>query len=301
MQKLLNYIRFEYGIEAIDIYPAKRGFYGETWQIDTIKCRYFAKAVYSPMHKNVYEKSFPIIEHINHCGIDFISKIVKTKTGSLFTQFDDAVFGVFDWIEGENKQDEHSKVHEYQLLAKIYTVSADGLEIQRENFSSESANTFFKKYEKLATDIPLKKLFKQHHSKIAHRANRLRLFSERCCNSDAAPLFITHGDAGGNYITDGSKSYIVDWDTPILTSPERDAWFCMHWDWAINAFHDALRENGINYFFRPERLAYYCYHMFFFYLNAYIDRFILNGDAPGIEEYMDGWIEDSFKFADKIT
>jgi len=175
------------------------------------------------------------------------------------------------------------------------------MDCPRDKFSTESADTFFNEYENLTSDSPLKTLLELHRNKIEHRANRLRLFSDRCCGSNVAPLFITHGDAGGNYLTDGDKGYIVDWDTPILTSPERDAWFCMHWDWAVNAFHDALRENGINYSLRPERLAYYCYHMFFFYLNAYIDRFILNGDTPGFDEYLDGWIEDSFIFADKIV
>ncbi|MCL2122424.1 MAG: hypothetical protein FWH28_09275, partial [Clostridiales bacterium] len=66
------------------------------------------------------------------------------------------------------------------------------------------------------------------------------------------------------------------------------------------AFHDALRHNGIDYTLRPERLAYYCYHMFFFYLNAYIDRYAHTGTAPGIEEYMDGWITEAFQYADKI-
>jgi hypothetical protein len=299
--KLLKFIKLEYGIDAINIYPAKRGFYGETWRIDTIECSYFVKAVYSSAHKKVYQKSFPIIEYINHHGIDFISKIVKTKTEKLYIKYDDAVIGVFKWIDGENRQDEQSKVQEYQLLAKIYTLSTNGLEIVRESFLSESADTFLKKWATLASDAPINTLLKQHRDKIEHRANRLRFFSKRCCNSSVAPMFITHGDAGGNFITNGNKCYIVDWDTPILTSPERDAWFCMHWDWAMKAFHEALRENGINYYLRTERLAYYCYHMFFFYLNAYIDRFMLNGDTPGIEEYMDGWIEDSFKFADNIT
>jgi len=129
IDKLLNFIRHEYSIDAININLAKRGYYGETWQIETLGCSYFVKAVYSPAHKNIYKKSFPIIEHINKHGIDFISKIMKSKTGSLFTLFDDAVFGIFDWIEGENKEDEQSKVHEYQLLAKVYTVPTDGLDI----------------------------------------------------------------------------------------------------------------------------------------------------------------------------
>ena len=35
-------------------------------------------------------------------------------------------------------------------------------------------------------------------------------------------------------------------------------------------------------------------------LNAYLDRFLDTGEIDGIEEYMSGWIEESFMFADKI-
>jgi hypothetical protein len=40
--------------------------------------------------------------------------------------------------------------------------------------------------------------------------------------------------------------------------------------------------------------------MFFYYLNAYLDRFLDTGETDGIEEYMGGWIEESFIYADKI-
>jgi len=86
----------------------------------------------------------------------------------------------------------------------------------------------------------------------------------------------------------------------MLAPPERDAWFCMQWDWARKAFHEALRQNGIDYTLRQERLAYYSYHMFFFYLNAYLDCFMETGATEGIEEYLNGWIEEAFRYMDKI-
>jgi hypothetical protein len=46
-----------------------------------------------------------VVEHINHHGIDTISKIAKTIRGCLYTRFDGATVGVFDWIDGENIQD----------------------------------------------------------------------------------------------------------------------------------------------------------------------------------------------------
>ena len=299
-QQLLEFIKREYGIDSVGVYPAKRGFYGETWKIDAVDCSYFVKVVYPAAHKSVYESSFPIIDHINRHGIDFISQIVKTNKGRLSEQFDGAVLGVFEWIEGVNRQDEESKIREHQALAKVYTVPTEGLFIPRESFSTESADTFFRQWAALPTDTTLNTLFERHRAKIEHRAIRLRLFSERCRNDDAS-FFITHGDAGGNFIVGCAKDYIVDWDAPILAPPERDAWFCMNWDWAIKAFHDALRQNGIDYVLRQERLAYYCYHMFFFYLNAYLDSFTQIGVASGVEDYMNDWIEESFRYADKFT
>ena len=298
-RKLLDFIRREYGIDAYGIYPAKRGFYGETWKLSTANKSYFTKIVYPTSHKSVYENSFPVIDHMNHHGIDFIGKIVRTSQGKLSVRFDSAVLGVFDWIDGENRQDEDTKIHEYQMLAKVYTVLTKGLVIQREDFTAVSADTFLYQWSSLPPHTSLSVLFEQHRTKIEHRAERLHLFSERCRN-DTSPFFITHGDAGGNYIANGDKKYIVDWDTPILAPPERDAWFCMSWDWAMDAFHDALRQNGIDYTLQKERLAYYCYHMFFYYLNAYIGRYTLTGVTEGVDEYISGWIEESFQYADKI-
>ena len=71
-------------------------------------------------------------------------------------------------------------------------------------------------------------------------------------------------------------------------------------DWARAAFHDALLQNGIIYTLRPERLAYYCYHYFFFYLTAYLDGFTQFDKVQTIEEYIDSWIEKSIEYADKI-
>ena len=120
---------------------------------------------------------------------------------------------------------------------------------------------------------------------------------------DASHFYITHGDAGGNVMVSGGDYYIVDWDNPRLAPPERDAWFCMYWDWAMDAFNEALRANGVNYTLRPERLAYYCYHFFFYYLTEYMHTFFEIGDENGklaeaLSGYFNGWIEEEIRFAD---
>ena len=291
---LIDFIQHEYGINSVSIIPAKRGFYGETWRLNTEDTGYFIKLVYPAVHKSVYERSFPIIQHLCDHGIDFISRIVKTKDGRLFTLFDGAVLSIFDWIDGENVQNDKTKVEEYKMLAKVYTIPLFGISIPREDFSGNSSVTFFEKWRAIKNE-PLRSLFEKNRAKIEHRAARLQHFSN-LCRVDITDFYITHGDAGGNVIENDDKYFIVDWDNPIFAPPERDAWFCMSFDWAMTAFSDALRDNGIKYTLRPERLAYYCYDFFFYYLNAYLDA---QTQADTVEEYIDGWIEESFRYADE--
>ena len=97
----------------------------------------------------------------------------------------------------------------------------------------------------------------------------------------------------------------MDWDDPRLAPPERDAWFCLHWDWAMEAFNAALRANGIGYAVRPERLAYYCYHSYFFYLTEYMRTYFDIGDPDGeiaaaLSDYFDCWIENEIRYAEKL-
>jgi hypothetical protein len=65
--------------------------------------------------------------------------------------------------------------------------------------------------------------------------------------------------------------------------------------WARNAFENALSQNGIKHTLRRELLAFYCYDFFFFYLTAFLDDLT---QADVIEEYLDGWIEESINYAD---
>ena len=296
LKKLREFILRKYNISTHSLIPAKRGFYGETWRADASNSGYFLKLVYPASHKTVYERSFNIIQHLCDHGIDFISRIVKTKDGSLFARFDGAILGVFDWIDGENVETDATKIPEYQMLAKVYTVPANDVSIPREDFSGKIADKFFAQWN-VSQNKQTLALFEKNRVKIEHRAGRLKKFAEVCRN-DTTGFVITHGDAGGNFIANGEKYFIMDWDNPILAPPERDAWVMCSHDWAKEAFQNALRRNGITYDLRPERLAYYCYEFFFFYLTAFLDA---STQAETIEEYFNHWIEESFEYADNIV
>jgi len=308
--RLIDFIRSEYMINPISIKPAKRGYFGETWQLESGEKQFFLKLDYTALHGPIYENSFHIIEHLCRHGIDFVSKIIKTADGRLFTHFDSAVLGVFDWIDGENVQNKHTKIQEYEMLAKIYTVPPNNIFIPKETFSTISADLFYAEWKRLKvaardkTTKQLLTLFDQNELKIKHRAERLELFASRC-DTNTSHFYITHGDAGGNLIVDDDKFYIIDWDEPRYAPPERDAWFCLHWNWAMDAFHGALHQNGINYTLRPERLAYYCYHMFFNYMVEYLTTYTTRDCKryifAAMTEFFSCWIEDNLIFADTIV
>lgn len=280
-----------------------RGYYGEIWKIDSNSGSYFAKTVSSKSHRILYERSFPVMEYINQQGIAYISKTIKTSDGRLFTDFNGTAFGMFEWIDGENIQNERTKIEEYRMLCGIYAISKIGLDIPVEDFSLKHLDLFNQFRKKCGAKIT--GLFEQHRDKINHCSNRLKLFSSRCIN-DKSNFYITHGDAGGNIIVNGNDYYLVDWDDPMYAPPERDAWFCLHWDWAVNEFNTCLKNNGINYILRRERLAYYCYNSFFWYLTLYLKSYfeINNEDEiyNQLIDYISGdcWIEDNIKYADTI-
>jgi len=294
-QRLLDFIDYAYSLKAIDIIPSKRGFYGETWRLETKDNRYFLKLVYAPEHKHIYERSFPIIQYLCSHGIDFISSIIKTKNGGLSSQFDDAILGIFNWIDGELIETDATKSPEYQMLAKVYSIPTNGIIIPHEDFSEKYAVKFFNQWKALKDNATIL-LLEKNHIKIKHRADRLKHFAN-LLTDDTTNYFITHGDAGGNLIKNGDKYHIVDWDNPLLAPPERDAWVMCYRDWAMDTFHESLYNNNIKYTLQKERLAYYCYQFFFYYLTAFLDAY---APADVIEDYINGWIKDSFAYADTI-
>jgi len=181
------------------------------------------------------------------------------------------------------------------MLAKVYAVPHKDINITKEDFSNRFSDEFFMHWRVLGNRQVLS-LLEKNRLKLEHRAERLNIFSG-LCRGDETGFVITHGDAGGNFLVSNGENFIVDWDGVTLAPPERDAWVMCSRDWAHNAFHNALRQNGIVYSLRPERLAYYCYRFFFFYLNSLIEA---GSDVGIIEEYIDSWIEDSIQWADNL-
>ena len=268
INSLKEFIHKEYDINAITITTAKRGYYGETWKLEAVNNLYFVKLDYVPRHKKLFQNSLTIIDYLCNNGIDFISKVVKTCNGELYSIFNSAVLGVFDWIDGENVETDETKIPEYQMLCKVYPLTKQGFDIPTVEFSNATAVRFYEKWKKLngillsmAVNTVISTL-DAHSEKLSYCASRLSHFA-LLCQKDKSDFYFTHGDAGGNFFVGKDRQYIVDWDEVMYAPLERDAWVMCCRDWARKLFNDTLKENNIQYELRLERLAFYCYHMFF--------------------------------------
>lgn len=304
ISRLKNVIHKEYNINAIAIIPAKRGYYGETWRLETSDNFYFIKLDYFPRHQKKFHNSLPVVEYLCNNGIDFINKIVKTCDGELCTLFNSAVLGVFEWIDAENIETDNTKIPEYQMLCKIYPLTKQGFVIPTIEFSDEMAVRFYEKWRKLKaapsneTNDSVRSIFEYNYEKLSHCSSRLSHFA-LLCQTNKSNFYITHGDAGGNFLVGKGRHYIVDWDEVMYAPLERDAWVMCCRDWAINLFNDTLKQNCIPYELQLERLAFYCYYMFFYYLSEFIDDLTLHDTRKKIEDYF-SWIEERIHFADTI-
>jgi hypothetical protein len=81
IDRLSGFLEREYSLSTLDIKPAKRGYYGETWKVDTTNGSYFIKLDYFIRHQSKFENSLPVVDYLCDRGIDFIGSIIKTVKG----------------------------------------------------------------------------------------------------------------------------------------------------------------------------------------------------------------------------
>lgn len=306
IHRLKDAIYEQYGIVAANITPANRGYYGETWKVHADSGCYFLKMDYLPFHQKRFQQSLSVIEYLCESGIDFVGKIIKTRGNKLYSNFDTAVIGLFEWVDVRNVETDQTKSAEYQMLCKIYLLTKPGLEIPTALFSDDAAKRFYQQWEMLRlapetdANCAVLAIFERFKEEISHCASRLSQ-AAGLCRQDEGAFYLTHGDAGGNFFIGNGRNYILDWDEAMYAPLERDAWVMGCYDWARKLFNDTLKAHKIPYQLRPERLAFYCYYMYFFYLGEFLAVHSISDKSQNITEYFEnGWIKDRIKFADTI-
>ncbi len=306
IKRLTGLIEAQYGIYARSIAPATRGYYGETWRLDADASAYFVKLDYMPRHRRLFEHSLPVVNYLYSRGIDFISRVAPTRSGTLCVEFEGAALGMFDWIEGHNLETDDTKAAEYALLSRIYPLTRPGFDIPRVDYSDASARLCYRLWDELRASTGeasqlARGLLERNAALLERCARRLCTMADRARALDR-PLYLTHGDAGGNFYVCGERNYILDWDEVMYAPLERDAWVMCCRDWARRLFEDTMRAAGIDCTLEPAVLAFYCYHMFFFYLSEFLADTLRFEDAESLRQYLtDSWIFERIAYADSVS
>jgi hypothetical protein len=304
------FLEDRYGFAIREIAEAKRGFYGETWKVITDSDRYFIKIIYDALQMARYACSFEIIDHMFHHGIDFISRIIKTKQGGFYCLFHGGALGVFAFVEGENTE-EYELSRLIRHLAVIYRLQTGNLSVPTETFDTSCIDRLFQHIQVLKSSrsqlaAEIAGVLEDNLGKLHHHAAQLPYLAGLCAK-DNHGYHITSGDAGGNVILDGDQFTIIDWDDIVLAPIERDLWFYMQDEGWMEEIHETLAASGIAYRLQQDRLAFYCIRGFFHYLCEYLRCFLDSDEeemkkdiADAVREYMgeDFFINACLKRAD---
>ncbi len=300
----------QYGITAHEIVPAKRGFYGETWRVVSESNKtYFAKLVFVDCHKGTYAHSFGTLDAIIQRGYPYAISALPTQVGALYTTCDDAVLGVYPYVEGENRED-YPICELFERLARLYHIPYDGMNIERIHIDDSVLGVFDGALEQLKqSGMPQVPMIARQLDGMKRQIDG---YAERLCKAVAlckqTPYIprITHGDAGGNCILNGERFVIIDWDDPVVSAIERDAWFFMHVPQQANDIAAVLTRYGIE---PPNvhRCCFFAYRAFFYYAVEYIQTLLCCADgrrneiANQMVDYLqNSWIHQQYKYYDTV-
>ncbi len=294
----------EWSLTIQSFREAPRGFYGETWDVQTAGGRYIAKLDRSP-HQAVYRRNLPVLQGLLDQQIPGIAPLIRTRRGALCADFEGGTLALFAFIPGEHTED-YPLDRLFRTLARIYRAQPpEGIE--RERFGDGILEVVAAQVRALPGDPVsrgVRALFEEKRPLLAAYAERLRSFA-RSCAADESGFVVTHGDAGGNAILTEDAFTLIDWDHPMYAPPERDAWFFIA-DPRFSRFDACLAEAGLAYRLRNERIGYYGYFTYFYYLHEYLtcyhyvtDEKIRARCADAIRDYFTSWIARQMGVLDK--
>lgn len=274
----------------MDIQPAERGYYGETWKAVADGRAYFVKIVTFPPHMERYRRSFAGLAAMCDRGIDFVSRIIPAADGLLCCDFAGGVLGVFAYEEGIHTE-AYPLEQLFAKLARIYALPIHGMPIPREDFNTEYIHLLEEGTRRLGkSDDPVLleayATLREQRQELALCERRLLRIAERCRN--AGDFFVvTSGDVGGNVLMDEGRMVIIDWDWLILAPPERDIWPYLYEQHQLDLFRNVLARNGIGYRPRPERLAFYALRSHLYYLHEYVQGMLYIEDPENRKKLLD--------------
>lgn len=271
----------EYDITVTSIADAPRGFVAETFDVRAADGRrYFVKVLPGWADADAALASLPVLEALRELGVETISRPVRTCMGGLATTIDSRPTIVFDFVEGRSgKALDYDFAAYVRLLARIHQATAlvTG-PVPREAFRLPWAAKLEQYLGQALQDGPstppqaeTQSLLRRHQDQVERDWQTLGSLAAAGRQATWTPR-ITHGDAPGDNVIDGSdgRLYLVDWDALLLAPAERDTWFHLVDEAEAASFLDRYRQTFPGYRPDPPLYRFYLFVRFFKDLLGYL-------------------------------
>lgn len=297
---LTDVLAERYGLSNIILAPAPRGFVAETYYVDADTRRYFAKIVKTSPDSECIQRSLPVMLELRQLGIERITYPIPTTDGQYSVHLDGKILVLFNYIEGHGVDDYPLEPY-VQLLAQVHQVS-DRIQapLLRETFDISFKSDLLAQLDWLWTgkfDHPQENAL-QEWAHI-HREEIVRDFAilEQTVtqlSSREKGVVLTHGDAPGNVLYDGTHVYLVDWDTVMFAPRERDTWFDLY----TEGFLPLYQEFVPGYEFDRTACRFYLYRRYFEDMVGFVEK-VLSPDSSDeqkahnlseLYKTCDGWL-----------
>lgn len=305
-EALSSLILARYPLVPTNIRPTERGFFGETFCVETSHARYFAKCDGWKEHQKEFQHSLPWVHTLTQAGLSFVPRVIPTNDHALSVEQNGVIVALFEYVDGIHTE-EYPLSWLFEKLVLVYQTVP--VAPQTTPFTNAVYDEFCARRAALCMDDPIERqaarlldtkeaLFAKHRQKLEYWTRQINCLS--------LPTVLTHGDAGGNCILHDQTLSIIDWDSVRPAPPERDAWFFMHRKAQTAEIEEALERAGFPYRLHPEAFAYYAYHSFFYYLCEHL-RAIQSSTGKQkekqlhlLEQYFPSWIWDQLQAADEV-
>ncbi|MBL8162645.1 MAG: aminoglycoside phosphotransferase family protein [Anaerolineae bacterium] len=295
---MLDHIQRVYGVTIASSKPAPRQFVAETYYLEATNGeRYFCKIITKPLFIPQVIDSLPALREMFERGRSFINYPIETTTKALYTQFDDALIVLFNYIAGTQHYD-YSHAVLGRCTAEVHALTPQiNAPVPRETFTFRYGDALMRRLDDVLSSSPADAIETELHDVLAQYQREMRhdwaQFETLCARLRIAPppLVLTHGDAPGNVLVQSPDViFIIDWDEILLAPAERDVWF-LHED---ADFLRGYREIYPTYQPNSDVRRYYLYTRYFADIMEFLDEIISTHPADHRQHNLDGLKHDCF-------
>lgn len=266
MEDIKRQIEIVYGLTIKSYTPAPRGFWAETFILNTDKDTYFIK-----IHKNFPWESelrtsldiqFQIAEHVKH-----IPKPIKTQSNMLLHTLDDKrVTALYSYIDGINYITNNA-CEILNLMADIYklNINCDNkyiFKLYAEKIMEEmKINTYDTKSRTLRCFLEQNRdVYIKYWNTYVNLVNKVRNTNKK--------FYLTHGDVAKNLMIDKNKQvFIIDWDRIRVGPIELDLREFIDKNTDIKKLENTAKNAGLDWKFDKAYHNYFILNDLYYYLR----------------------------------